>query len=131
MVWKKKPVKRPNPYAPSNTHSHGQKSEERVVKNMGADQVIASGAIEGLKSDGVLDHFRVECKSTINKSLGLKLEWLRKIRLEALETNRCPVLTISFVNGAGESRSNGDWAMIPLHEFNDYVQWKKENGDEI
>lgn len=131
MVWKKKPVKNRNPYADTNTHSHGQKSETRVVKIMGAEKVIASGAIEGLKSDGILDQFRVECKSTINNSLGLKLEWLRKIRLEALETNRCPVLTISFVNGAGGSRSSGDWAVIPLHEFNDYVQWKKENADEI
>ena len=132
MVWKKKRVKNRNPYAADVTnHTHGQKSEKRVVKNMGGIQVIASGAIEGLKSDGVLDHFRVECKSTTKKSISVKWDWLLKIRKEALETNRCPVLTLSFVNPQGEAETAGDWAVIPLHEFLDYVQWKKENGDEI
>jgi hypothetical protein len=131
MVWKRKPTRNKNPYATNNQHTHGQKSEIRVIKNLGAVQVIASGAIEGLKSDGVLDHFRVECKSTVKKSMSIKWDWLIKIRNEALETNRCPVLTLSFVDDQGKAERAGDWAVIPLHEFLDYVQWKKENGDEI
>lgn len=133
MVWKKKPVKRKNPYAADVTnHTHGQTSEKRVVKIIGAVQVIASGAIEGLKSDGILEHFRIECKATIHQSISVKREWLMKIRKEALETNRCPVLTISFVDRQGQADQYGsEWAMIPLHQFADFAQWKKENGDEI
>jgi len=107
---------------------HGQKSETRVLKNMGAVQTIASGSIDGMKSDGVLGQFRIECKSTTNKSMSLKEEWLQKIRVEALQTNLTPVLTISFVDSTGNKRSN-DWALIPLNLFNDFAEWYLQNGD--
>jgi len=127
MVWKKKTTKNKNPYL-NDVPLHGQKSETRVIKDMGAQQTIASGSIDGMKSDGVLELFRIECKSTVNKSISLKEEWLQKIRLEALETNRTPILTISFVDSTGNKRSN-DWALIPLNLFNDFAEWYLQNGD--
>lgn len=129
MNWKRKPTKNTNPFIDGVVHRHGQKSEARTLKEMGARQTIASGSIPGLKSDGVMDKFRIECKATIHQSISVKLEWLKKIRKEALETNRCPVLTITFVDSEGNpDQYGGEWAMIPQYLFNDFAEWLEKNG---
>jgi len=110
---------------------HGQKSEERVLKDMGAQQTIASGSIDGMKSDGIKNNLRIECKATVKKSISLKHDWLLKIREEALATNKIPVLTISFVDGDGQAKAGGDYAVIPLYLFTDFAEWLGENESEI
>lgn len=128
--WKRKPTKNKNPLM-TDVPLHGQKSEERVIKDIGAIQTIASGSIDGMKSDGVKDNLRIECKATVKKSISLKHEWLLKIREEALATNKIPVLTISFVDASGESKAGGDFAVIPLYLFTDFAEWLSENDSEI
>lgn len=130
MIWERKPTKNKNPLM-TDVPLHGQKSEERVLKDMGAMQTIASGSLDGMKSDGVKDNLRIECKATLKKSISLKHEWLLKIREEALATNKIPVLTISFVNADGESKAGGDYAVIPLYLFTDFAEWLGENESEI
>lgn len=110
---------------------HGQKSELRVLEDMGAMQTIASGSLDGMKSDGVKNNLRIECKATIKNSISLKHDWLLKIREEALATNKIPVLTISFVTADGESKAGGDYAVIPLYLFTDFAEWLGENESEI
>jgi len=130
MIWERKPTKNKNPLM-TDVPLHGQKSEERVLKDMGAMQTIASGSLDGMKSDGVKNNLRIECKATLKKSISLKHEWLLKIREEALATNKIPVLTISFVNADGESKAGGDYAVITLYLFTDFAEWLGENESEI
>lgn len=130
MVWKRKATKNKNPLM-TDVPLHGQKSELRVLEDMGAMQTIASGSLDGMKSDGVKDNLRIECKATLKKSISLKHEWLLKIREEALATNKIPVLTISFVTADGESKAGGDFAVIPLYLFTDFAEWLGENESEI
>lgn len=119
MVWKKKKTRRKNPYDDEQSNLHGLQSEERVVTDMGGKLQIGSGAITGLKSDGIKEAgdytFRIECKATIKQSLSIKHEWLRKIRDEAMQTNMIPALTISFVEGDGKPKVAGDWVLLPAY----------------
>ena len=95
-LWQRKTTKGKNPYTDENPSKtiHGNKSEERVLNNMGADQTIGSGAFAGMKSDGIKGVFRIECKATNKQSMGIKLEWLNKIREEALGTGKTPLVTV-------------------------------------
>ena len=68
MIWKKKTTRNKNPLM-TDVPLHGQKSEERVIKDMGAQQTIASGSIDGMKYDGVKNNLRIECKATVKKSI--------------------------------------------------------------
>lgn len=108
-----------NPYL-TTCDTHGTTSERRVVKGVGGRLTPASGALKGAKSDGTWDtpsenyRLRLESKATINASMSLKHDWLCKIASEARETNRQPVLVMSFTNGDGRAKKDGDWAMIPL-----------------
>lgn len=123
--WKPKPIRMQNPFNEGSNHTHGQRSETRVLKNIGARQVIASGAFDGMKSDGELDCFRIECKATIKESIGIKLDWLRKIRAEASQQSQLPMMTITFVDGMGKARAGGDWAMIPQHLVEDFAEFMR------
>lgn len=129
-MWKRKTTKNKNPLM-TDVPLHGQKSELRVLEDMGAMQTIASGSLDGMKSDGVKDNLRIECKATVKNSISLKHDWLLKIREEALATNKIPVLTISFVTADGESKAGGDYAVIPLYLFTDFAEWLGENESEI
>lgn len=105
---------------------HGTLSEARVSKKIGGRLTPASGAMEGAKGDFNLDVnedylFKMECKATNSKSMSLKYEWLCKIRNEALETNRIPALTISFVDPKGRAVPNGDHVVIPLWLFTELI----------
>ncbi len=124
--WKRKTTTNKNPLM-TDVPLHGQKSETRVLGDMDAMQTIASGSIDGMKSDGTKDNLRIECKATVKKSISLKHEWLLKIREEALATGKVPVLTISFVDGDGQAKSGGDFAVIPLYMFMDFAEWMNES----
>ena len=123
-MWKRKPTKQPNPLIGIKSKTkHGNLSEKRVLENMGAEQTLGSGAFPGMKSDGVLDQFRIECKATCHNSIQLQHAWLLKIRAEALETNRLPLVTVSFTDNEGKPKQAGDWVMMPsylLQEFLDH-----------
>lgn len=120
--WKPKESTNQNPYCGNVSDTvFGNKSEKRVLDDMGAEQQIGSGSFDGLKSDGLLSvgdmDFRIECKATRKESIGLKYSWLRKIRDEAMETGKIPLLTISFTKGDGSKKTAGDWIMMPLSLF--------------
>jgi len=120
-TWKRKPSTNQNPYiGVTSIGDHGGKSEKRVVADLGAEGTIASGALDE-KSDGLLSvgemDFRIECKATRKNSIGLSYGWLRKIREEAMETGRIPLLTISFVHGDGQPRVAGEWVVMPMTLF--------------
>ncbi|QNJ59203.1 hypothetical protein [Vibrio phage vB_ValS_PJ32] len=124
--------KKPNPFIAGKDKQktrHGFKSEARVSKAMGSRLMSGSGSKDGKKSDAVLDtaeyQFRIESKATKNNSFSIKRDVLEKIRKEASDTGRTPVLTISFTNELGEAIQGNDYVMIPMWLFNEVFN----NGD--
>lgn len=73
---------------------------------------MASGSMWFAKSDVVTKNFRIEAKTKIKPSrqMVIKKEWLDKIREEALETGKIPVLAFSF----GE---NTDYFVLEARDF--------------
>jgi hypothetical protein len=106
--------------------SHGNTSEKRVAKKIGARLQPASGAMVGAKGDAKLGgamKMRVECKSTIGDYLKLDIGWLTKISGEAMEDASTPALTISFVTADGRPRMNmnAEWVAIPMSAFQELL----------
>lgn len=100
----------------------GRKSEKKLVKQLGGKARPASGAMDGAKGDIDLDHILMECKSTINMSLVLKLGWLLKIAYEARCVGKRPALSISFTHDDGEPVKDGQWVMVPLSVWEEHLK---------
>ena len=79
-----------------------------------------SGSQRGHKGDIKGDGFLIESKATSHKSLGVKLEWLRKIAKEALAQNSVPALAVQFVDSEGEAVHMGSWIMVPETSFREF-----------
>ena len=94
---------------------HGTRSERRVAKKLKAKLTPASGTKAGAKGDSVLPELLIESKATVHDSMVIKASWLRKIAEEAIQKNRYPGLTISFVTGSGAVRPQGDWLLVPIY----------------
>jgi hypothetical protein len=102
---------------------HGQRSEKRMAKKQGAKLQPGSGAFTGRKGDMRQGKYLAEAKATVQSSASVKLAWLTKITEEAVQVGCDPLLLLSFVNGSGEPKVNGDWVLMPLYVFNEL------NGD--
>lgn len=102
-----------------NANSHGSRSEEQTMKKLGARLQVASGRLQTAKSDGFDISFQYENKSTLSKSYPLKLEILHKIKKEARDANRQPVLVVCFVTETGQPVKDGEYAIISLDLFNE------------
>lgn len=105
-----------------NKTEHGRKAEKSVAAQLRAKLTPASGALDSAKGDMVMPssngtRFRIESKATERDSMAVKLDWLLKIREEALATGCEPALAISFVQGSGAARDGGQWVAIPLRLF--------------
>jgi hypothetical protein len=96
---------------------HGQKAEKRAGTRLGGRLQPGSGCSPNNKGDIKTDHFLVESKSTINGSLSLKHEWLRKISGEAIAISREPALIVQFVDAQGRTVPDGGWVMVPERVF--------------
>lgn len=114
--------------AAQGTTEHGRKSETRIAKSLKARLMPASGSQVGAKGDMRLQslkrRWRIESKSTINKSLNVELGWLEKIAHEARGAGDVPALTISFVTSEGKPRSdkNAEWVCIPKWLFSELIE---------
>lgn len=95
----------------------GRASEAKAAKSLAARLTPASGALAGAKGDMTTKDYLIEAKSTINKSMSLKLLWLQKIQHEALTTGKTPALSVRFTTEYGDAVQGGDWVMIPASEF--------------
>ena len=93
----------------------GRTSEKKVAKRLDAKVTAGSGAGNS-KGDIRLSQFLVEAKSTIHRTIGLKLDWLVKIKHEArgLGGGFDPALTITFTTEDGSPVKDGEWVVIPL-----------------
>jgi len=100
-----------------SSNKHGQKAEKLTAKRLGGRARRGSGAIEGYKGDIEVGIFLLENKSTINRALSIKLDWLDKISREAREEGKTPGLSIQFVDKQGRPVRHGRWVLIPEDEF--------------
>lgn len=103
---------------------HGTVSERKAMKDLKAELTPGSGALLTAKSDGFDDVYQYEVKSTIYKTYRLDLEVLTKIKKEARQVGRVPVLLINFVYGTGESFADGEYVVIRRDVFEEL----KERG---
>jgi hypothetical protein len=90
----------------------GRRAEKHTAKRVGGRQTVASGAV-GDKADIDTVHFLIENKCTIAESMSVKVEWLRKLALEAASVGKEPALAIQFVDGSGRAVKDGCWVLLP------------------
>jgi len=101
----------------SKQHKHGQKAERLTSTRLAGKTRVGSGSTEGYKGNIEFAEFLLDNKSTINKSLSVKLSWLDKISREARAQGRTPGLSIQFVDTQGRPVRHGRWVMVPEDEF--------------
>lgn len=106
--------------------NHGQKSETKVAKRLGAKQVAGSGSMEGNKGDLILQDHLIECKSTVKESFSVKLPQLRKIAQEAREASKTPALHVSFVKENGDPVKDGTWVMMREQDYRNLLTMIEE-----
>jgi hypothetical protein len=105
------------------------RQEKRITKSLNelglqARKQMASGSMWFAKSDVVSSIFQVEAKTKMkpSKVMSVKLEWLEKIKMEALESSKLPLLVISFGD-------NKDYVMMDSVDFygmvEDYLSLKE------
>ncbi len=100
---------------------HGKKAEKHTARRTGAKLTKNSGSTDRDKGDMHLQGFKVEMKTTLNGSIGVKLEWLLKIKQEALEMEMDPALIFQFVFENGRHRQGGSWVCVPEHVFMELI----------
>jgi hypothetical protein len=104
---------------------HGKKAEVHTSKRLGAKLTKNSGSTDKDKGDMHLEGFKVELKTTLNGSIGVKLDWLLKIKQEALEMEMDPALIFQFVFENGRTRQGGSWVAVPEHVFKELVEGRE------
>lgn len=85
----------------------GSRAERETIR-----RVQGSGAWIGAKGDFRSADFLIEQKSTSRGSLGVKLDWLRKICREAMTVGLRPAFHLVFVDLRGKPVRNGAWVMV-------------------
>ncbi|MET0465359.1 MAG: hypothetical protein ABW007_19515 [Chitinophagaceae bacterium] len=81
--------------------AYAPKQERRLAKKLGASLTKASGAQSekgDIRQRGI---YRIECKSTENKSYSLTRETYHKIASAAASANEIPCMTVDFLNENG------------------------------
>lgn len=99
----------------------GRMSEAKAAKQLNARLTPASGALAGAKGDMTADNYLIEAKSTVNKSMSLKLLWLQKITHESLTTGKVPAVSVRFTTEYGDAVHGGDWVMMPASQFKELM----------
>lgn len=101
-----------------------QKHERRLAREAGGKTTPASGAVPftnreigsaSVGGDFANDSFLFEHKSTENASLGLKLEWLRKVAKAADRKMLDPALVVTFTDT--RNRPIQEWVAVPKDVF--------------
>lgn len=104
------------------TGRHGTHSERRVAKAVGGRLTPGSGAFTGHKGDFRKGRTLAECKSTVQMSATLKLDWLNKITQEAVQKGCDPALFLSFVTSNGKPKPGGDWVLVPKYVWDELTE---------
>lgn len=98
-----------------SSHRTVRSHENHAAEMIGGKRHAGSGAMTGLKSDCSSTEYQLEAKQTEHSSISLKLEWLKKITVEAMGKGKQPVMHIRFLNAP--PGVDKDWMIIPDREF--------------
>lgn len=90
--------------------SKSRRQEKKIASKIGGRTRPASGAIPGMKGDVISKRCLVEAKRTDKTQITLKKAWLEKIRDEAFQARRMPVLAIQF-------RESENYILIRENDF--------------
>lgn len=99
-----------------------RKNEEEVMKRIGLNPTINSGAGWIQKEDGENDLFICQLKSTDNKSISVKQDDLNVLEYHAVISHKIPVFAFQFLN------TDKLWVSITEDEFKEYMKFKKEKN---
>jgi Holliday junction resolvase len=88
--------------------------EKNLAKKMNGYTRPASGAVAGLRGDVVADDFLVECKYTDKDIFNLKSKIWEKIKNEAFDNNKKPLINLKFL------KKNIDLIIIDFNDFHKY-----------
>lgn len=124
----------------AKSHRRKPKAHERKVASaIGGRIQPGSGAFDSHKGDALREGGKfpllVECKRTSEqKTLSVKAEWLGKITREAMSRNRYPALSIEFddevmaAEAAGRVPAETTWIALPMSVFRALFE---ELGEEV
>lgn len=98
-----------------SSHRTVRSHEDHAAEKIGGKRHAGSGAMVGLKSDCSSVEYQLEAKQTEHDSISLKLEWLKKITVEAMGKGKQPVMHIRFLNAP--PGVDKDWMIISDREF--------------
>jgi hypothetical protein len=109
----------------ANTH------EKRIAAVMGGKRLPRSGGTHWSKWDKTTEggdiatvDFLIEHKHTVGESIGVKREWLEKVRTDAKRRRQSPAIVLTFDNGSTPE----DWIVLPLFVFEQLQERAKKNG---
>lgn len=104
-----RPVTRSKP-----TVRRSRKQEKRTAKDGKGRQVIASGAIPGIKGDVRLKNWLIECKTTQSQSYRFTLKEWRDHCVDAAMVGRKPAFEVDI--------SGEEFFVIPRREFLEFIK---------
>ena len=107
----------------------GRASESRLTKKLKGKGTVGSGNQCWDKGDIKKGQFLIEAKATEADSFRLDRGILGKISGEALRFGKIPAVCISFITGNGKPKVDGEWALIRLKDFQDYMEWQEGQDD--
>jgi hypothetical protein len=98
----------------------GRDRDGKLAKDLGGDRVPGSGCFAGRGGDVQLEKYLIESKFTKALSYSISIRTLRKIKLEAAEAGRSPILVLEL--SGGQMFEEERWAMMPYEDFKKLIE---------
>jgi hypothetical protein len=122
--FKRGPREKPVPFGKAGRHKtpqqQGRDREAAIAKDLGGDRVPGSGCFAGRGGDVLLEKYLIESKLTKSLSYSISIRTLRKIKLEAAEARRRPILVLEL--SGGQMFEEERWAMMPYEDFKRLIE---------
>lgn len=103
------------------------KQEDRLAKRLGGRRQKASGACPHNRGDVRMPELLTEAKRTDKKSISIKIAYLEKISLEAIQCDSVPAVAIAFLDTP--PLVDRDWVMIPASFLAELLDAYRERVD--
>jgi len=95
-------------------------TEKKLAKDVGGYRQPASGALDGMKGDVVMDEYLLDSKETGAKSIIVSSKDLNKVSKEAREMGRTPALVLKL--SGVQLGTAKQWVCLPLRDFMELVE---------
>jgi hypothetical protein len=122
-VFRRGPRERPQPFSKAlrneSPQKKGRRREKELAADLGGSVQPGSGCFDGKGGDVVKGEYLIEHKYTTCQSYSLSLHVLRKIRQEAEQQRKKPVLVVEMSGGYYGLYPAEKWACLP------YEEWKR------